>query len=47
MQVRSDYLASINPEDVENTTILKGASAAALYGSEATNGVILLHHEER
>jgi TonB-linked SusC/RagA family outer membrane protein len=42
LQVRSDYLGSINPEDVENTTILKGASAAALYGSEATNGVILI-----
>ncbi|HXB31120.1 MAG TPA: carboxypeptidase-like regulatory domain-containing protein, partial [Puia sp.] len=41
MQVRSDFLVTINPEDIETTTILKGASAAALYGSEATNGVII------
>ncbi|MGZ3853409.1 MAG: SusC/RagA family TonB-linked outer membrane protein, partial [Flavisolibacter sp.] len=35
-------LIDINPEDVESLTVLKGASAAALYGSEATNGVILI-----
>ena len=32
----------INPEDIESLTILKGASATALYGSEATNGVIVI-----
>jgi TonB-dependent SusC/RagA subfamily outer membrane receptor len=42
MQVRSDYIITINPEDVESQTVLKGATAAALYGSEATNGVILI-----
>jgi TonB-linked SusC/RagA family outer membrane protein len=41
MQVSSDFLVTINPEDIETTTVLKGASAAALYGSEATNGVII------
>src|SRR2546421_4333558 len=33
---------SINPNDVENVTILKGASASALYGSAASNGVIIV-----
>lgn len=42
MEVRSDFLSSINPEDVDNVSILKGASAAALYGSEATNGVMII-----
>jgi len=32
----------VNPEDVESVTILKGASATALYGSRAGNGVILI-----
>ncbi len=40
--VTSDYIASINPDDIVATTILKGANAAALYGSTAANGVILL-----
>jgi TonB-linked SusC/RagA family outer membrane protein len=35
-------LQDINPEDVESMTVLKGASAAALYGSRAGNGVILI-----
>lgn len=42
MQVRSDFLTSINPEDIDNVSVLKGASAAALYGSEATNGVMII-----
>ena len=37
-----DGLSSINPEDIESISILKGASAAALYGSRASNGVILI-----
>ncbi|MGJ1319951.1 SusC/RagA family TonB-linked outer membrane protein [Sphingobacterium spiritivorum] len=37
-----DPIALINPEDIENISILKGASAAALYGSQAANGVILV-----
>jgi len=40
--VTSDYIQSINPDDIISTTILKGANAAALYGSAAANGVILL-----
>lgn len=35
-----DGLSSINPDDIESITVLKGANAAALYGSRAANGVI-------
>ncbi len=35
-------LGDINPEDIESMNVLKGASAAALYGSRAGNGVILI-----
>ncbi|MEA4975582.1 MAG: SusC/RagA family TonB-linked outer membrane protein [Paludibacter sp.] len=34
--------ADINPNDIENVTVLKGAAAAALYGQEAANGVIMI-----
>ncbi len=34
--------SDINPEDIESLTVLKGPNAAALYGSRATNGVILI-----
>lgn len=34
--------ADINPDDIETISVLKGASAAALYGSRAANGVILI-----
>jgi TonB-linked SusC/RagA family outer membrane protein len=34
--------AEINPNDIENITILKGAAAAALYGQEASNGAIII-----
>jgi len=37
-----DGTSSINPDDIETITVLKGASAAALYGSRASNGVILI-----
>lgn len=37
-----DILSSINPDDIENINILKGASASALYGSLGSNGVILI-----
>ncbi|WP_291403521.1 SusC/RagA family TonB-linked outer membrane protein [Daejeonella sp.] len=41
-RIRGNGLLDINPEDIENVSILKGASAAALYGSEAVNGVVLI-----
>lgn len=34
--------ADINPDDIENTTILKGPAATALYGSRASNGVVFI-----
>jgi len=36
------YINSINPNDVDNVTVLKGATASALYGSDASNGVIII-----
>ena len=33
---------SINPDDIENIVVLKGANASALYGSDAANGAILI-----
>jgi TonB-dependent starch-binding outer membrane protein SusC len=38
----SDPLSMINPNDIESMTILKDASAAAIYGSRASSGVILI-----
>ena len=35
-------ISDINPDDIESITVLKGGSAAALYGSRASNGVILI-----
>lgn len=35
-------LNSINPDDIESVTVLKGASAAALYGSRAANGALMI-----
>ncbi|MDE1191823.1 MAG: SusC/RagA family TonB-linked outer membrane protein [Arachidicoccus sp.] len=37
-----DAISAINPDDVDKISVLKGASAAALYGSRAANGVILI-----
>lgn len=37
-----DGISSINPDDIETMTVLKGGSAAALYGSQASNGAILI-----
>ena len=41
-RIRSNGLIDINPEDIENISILKGAAASALYGSEAANGVVMI-----
>ncbi len=38
----SDGVSSINPDDIESVNVLRGASAAALYGSQAGNGVIVI-----
>ncbi len=35
-------IADINPEDIESIEVLKGASAGAIYGSKASNGVIII-----
>jgi TonB-linked SusC/RagA family outer membrane protein len=37
-----DGLTSFNPDDIESMTVLKGATAAALYGSRAKDGVIMI-----
>ena len=37
-----DGLSSINPDDIESMTVLKGAPASALYGSRAKDGVIMI-----
>jgi len=39
---RGDGIAAINPDDIESITVLKGGTAAALYGSRGANGVILI-----
>ena len=38
----ADALSMINPDDIESMNVLKGANAAALYGSRAANGVIMI-----
>ena len=38
----SNILANINPQDIETFTVLKSASATAIYGSRASNGVIII-----
>lgn len=42
LPISSGFLNSLNPDDIKTTTVLKGANAAALYGSQAANGVIML-----
>ena len=39
---RGDGISSMNPDDIATITVLKGGAAAALYGSQAANGVILI-----
>ena len=41
-RIESNGLVDINPEDIESVSILKGAAASALYGSEAANGVVVI-----
>ncbi|MDE6307588.1 MAG: TonB-dependent receptor plug domain-containing protein, partial [Bacteroidales bacterium] len=42
MYTYTDPLASLNPEDIENIAVLKDASATSIYGSRASNGVIVI-----
>lgn len=37
-----DVMSSLNPDDIESISVLKGPSASALYGSSASNGVIMI-----
>lgn len=39
---RGDGISGINPDDIESISVLKGGTAAALYGARAANGVILI-----
>src|SRR5690606_19985147 len=41
-QTRVSAMSTINPNDIESIEVLKDASAAAIYGSRASNGVILI-----
>jgi TonB-linked SusC/RagA family outer membrane protein len=38
-----DVMSTINPDDIESISVLKGASASVLYGSQGSNGVILVN----
>ena len=42
----SNRIADFNPADIESIEVLKGASAAAIYGSKAANGVIIIHTKQ-
>src|SRR5262249_27922797 len=37
-----NLIADLNPNDIESVEVMKGASASAIYGSKASNGVILI-----
>jgi len=41
-RIRGNGVLDINPADIESLTVLKGASASALYGSDAGNGVVVI-----
>ncbi len=40
--VDQSYIATLNPDDIDNISILKGPNAAALYGKDASNGVLII-----
>jgi TonB-linked SusC/RagA family outer membrane protein len=42
VQTDINYLSSINPNDIEDVNVIKGASGAGIYGSDARNGVIVV-----
>lgn len=39
---QGDNMQGINQDDIESMTVLKGSTAAALYGSRAVNGAIII-----
>ena len=39
---KSESIADLNPDDIESISVLTGAAAAALYGSNAANGAIVI-----
>lgn len=39
---QGDGMSQINPDDIESITVLRGSNAAALYGSQGANGVVLI-----
>lgn len=41
-QVPIDVINALNPNDIESVSVLKGANAAALYGSDASNGALII-----
>ena len=41
----SNRIADIDPEDIDHMEVVKGAAAAALYGSRANNGVIQIYYK--
>lgn len=41
-RIRGNGILDISPTDIQNITVLKGASASALYGSDASSGVVLI-----
>lgn len=45
-QSGSEGISDLNPEDIESVTVLTGPSAAALYGSAAANGVIMINTKQ-
>ncbi|GAB3723009.1 SusC/RagA family TonB-linked outer membrane protein [Hymenobacter agri] len=40
--VPNDVLTALSPDDIDNITVLKGANAASLYGSDASNGALII-----
>ncbi|UAY55989.1 TonB-dependent receptor plug domain-containing protein [Arachidicoccus terrestris] len=46
MSFTSDAFSFINPSDIEKIEILKEAPATAIYGSQGTNGVILITNKQ-
>ena len=42
LEVSSDVLARLNPDDIQNFSIIKDAKAIEMYGTRATNGVVVI-----